>query len=85
MRENCTLKCGVNHPQQPAALHTMNRFDFFNLVGILFFFFFFFDSNSGRTNCVANVRFRDRGYVSTAFFFLFSFLRTVSIAFCSPV
>ena len=44
-------------------------------VGVLFFFIFLFfiDRNGVRTNCVANVRVRvrvrDRGYVSTAFFF----------------
>ena len=49
MKENRTLSYGVNHPQQPVAPHTVNKFDFFNLVGILFYLFIIIDRNSGHT------------------------------------
>ena len=78
MRENCTLRYDVNHPQQLATLRIVNRFDFFNLVGILFFFFFLIDRNSGRT--IFFNFFIDRNSGRTIFFNFFIDRKKISTA-----
>ena len=69
MKENHTLSYGVNHPQQPVAPHTVNKFDFFNLVGILFYLFIIIDRNSGHAIFFFNFIARNSG--RTIFFKFF--------------
>ena len=81
IRENCTLRCGVNHPPTTSCMRTVNKFDFFNLVGILFFFFFGIEI-VGVLNALPMSVFVIVGtYPPLFFFYSFFFFRKVSIFF----